>query len=122
MILVLLLGFVPPKYPRVVHNKCIGKYAIQISVDTYFGRWPWMRASYTNTLIEQMDSTFYGRKLKYFYEYGWVSLGQEVQFDDSLSAVNTYKEYIDEEKWINYVDERDQKRRDSVYKCQHTYQ
>lgn len=123
ILLVLLMGLgAPVQYPRVVYNKCTKKYAVAVSSTLYFGPKMFYEHSHEPEWIIQADSVFYGKRLVYYYDYGFTELGWELQFNDSASAMKTYKAYTDERDMMNTKDLAAMREQDSTFKCQHTYQ
>lgn len=100
---VVIAKVVEKQFPRFVKNKC-GEWAVQLSKDTYFGN-----PSYIPSVVG---------KEYYFLYLDHAVLGFEFQFNDSLEMVRGYT------KWKKMVDSANTeiRIRDSIYKCQHSYQ
>lgn len=98
------------KYPKVAHNACTGKWAIKTgetrwgsgAIDQFFVGVLRGNANITDTIVD-------------------VSLGEEITWDDSLSAANWYNGWYRRMVIADSLEKIYQKRRDSIKKCQSEY-
>lgn len=115
------------KYPQIVHNKCTNKWAILVDTSVI-----------GNLYIGKVNSYQSAFRSIYFVDTTIISigdtiinatLGDEIQFDDSTSAVAVWDAHVEREKV------RQERRRiedsmykmkkradDSLWKCQHEYE
>jgi len=96
---------------------------------------PWYLGYYHGEDMSKVVSVYLGRVVEYdcndhtiIRRITWddnYPLGREYIFEDSISALQGYKELLHQRRQAAYADSlnKDQRRKeDSVYKCLHTYQ
>ena len=110
-------------YPRIVHNSCINKWAVNTGYglainyewhsdikeeELYFGEYRSMRDIGVGDLKKNT-----------------VAIGSELQFDDSIQAANAYNQYllgIDSiQNARRKIVEEERRKNDSIFKCNHSY-
>lgn len=130
-------------YPRFVHNRCTNMWAIQ----TGFGmpQDVYVRPHFFGATQEQMLYFGYTPSPRVFFRSLYdpstmwerltdipsesLPLGFEEQFTDSAGAVHIWTRYRQRQDSISKASEmsalqarQEEKRDDSLYKCQHTYE
>lgn len=123
------------KYPRVVHNKCIDKWAIlsnhRIIQDGYYDAQE--RDCYVGLGIEYSSLDGSTPHVSYYNGLGDTiidaSLGHEITFNDSLLAarfMDSVNNIRQKEVRRQFISDSTFKSNDSIkkalYKCQHTYE
>lgn len=100
-----------PGFPRFVHNVCTGKWAILTYRDTTDGR---------NLHYYLGDMRGYGA------DSSAVLLGFELQFPTEDSAMHFWSSYyyrnVRSKEIHDSIERRNQYIRDSIFRCEHTYQ
>lgn len=121
------------KYPKYVHDTCSGQWAVQTEPDLFFGSvydwettwhgYPWPVSDYA---VKYGGSTPPKDSLHAF-------IGWEFQYSDTIAAGIQFNDYLTRHKRSKFISdslsnivsvaqEIEKKRKDSIFKCQHTYQ
>lgn len=97
-------------YFKYVYNDCTKKWAIQLGKDTYFNEDGGFAIISSGEIVRQP----------------WVELGYEKTFDSKEQAIAAYAAYVNNERIIDSARTAVKVRaafiKDSIFKCQHSYQ
>jgi len=100
------------RYPKVVHNKCTDKWAIK----TGFGK--------SNSIFTKDGDLYFGT-VGFFLPPDTIIdayIGDELTFNDSLTALNTYNDFLLKNKRQLFIKDSTRKSKDSIFNCQHNYE
>jgi hypothetical protein len=106
---------VGPVY-KAVHNKCTGTWALNVSQ-------PWYGTTVLVYYMGMPRRGAHGEVVNTGSDSGFnATIGGEYIFKDSLSAASALGRYLNREKASKEEADKIARIKDSIFKCQHTYE